>query len=82
MKIWNPKRYHDRFQTWGKKTAPKRYQKLEFQTLKDTTSTPTILPYKNPPPPPPLGTGLFYVCSPHQKMLNYSCQQSKQLSQL
>ena len=30
------------------KNNPKRYQKLEFQTLKDTTSTPTILPYKNP----------------------------------
>ena len=30
------------------KTTPKRYKKLEFQTLKDTTSTPTILPYKNP----------------------------------
>ena len=33
-----------------KKTTPKRHQKLEFQTVKDTTSTPTILPYKNPPP--------------------------------
>ena len=31
------------------KTTPKRYQKLEFQILKDTTSTPTILPYKKPP---------------------------------
>ena len=34
-----------------KKTTPKRHQKLEFQTVKDTTSTPTILPYKNPPSP-------------------------------
>ena len=25
-----------------KKTTPKRHQKLEFQTLKDTTSTPSI----------------------------------------
>ena len=32
-------------------TTPKRYQKSEFQTLKDTTSTPTILHDKNPPPP-------------------------------
>ena len=31
------------------KTTPKRYQNLEFQTLKDRTSTPTILPYKNSP---------------------------------
>ena len=31
------------------KTTTKRYQKLEFQTLKDTTNSPTILPYKNPP---------------------------------
>ena len=30
------------------KTTHRRYQKLEFQ-LKDTTSTSTILPYKNPP---------------------------------
>ena len=38
------------------KTTPKRYQKLEFQTLKDTTSTLTILPHKTslPPPHPPL----------------------------
>ena len=45
MKIWNP-----RFQTRDIKTALKRYQKLEFQTLKNTTSNPTILPSKNPPP--------------------------------
>ena len=51
MKIWNPERYHHRFQTWGIIKTSERYQKLEFQTLKDTTSTPTILPYKNPPPP-------------------------------
>ena len=36
MKIWNPKKCHDGFQTRGKKTTPKKYQKLEFQTLKDT----------------------------------------------
>ena len=49
MKIWNPKKYYYMFQTWGKKTAPKRCQKLESQTLKDTTSTaPTTLLYKNP----------------------------------
>ena len=28
------------------KTTPRRYQNLEFQTLKDTTSTPTTLLYK------------------------------------
>ena len=33
------------FKLEAKKTTPKRYQKLEFQTM----STPTILPYKNPP---------------------------------
>ena len=33
------------------KTTPKRYQRLEFQTLKDTTSTPAILLYKTPPGP-------------------------------
>ena len=33
----------------NKERTPKRYQKLEFQTLKVTTSTPTILPYKKPP---------------------------------
>ena len=43
------KKYHFMCQTWGKKTTPERYQKLEFQTLKTTTSTPTTLPYKNPP---------------------------------
>ena len=36
------------FKLEPKKTTLKRYQKSEFQTLKDTTSTPTILPYKNP----------------------------------
>ena len=46
MKIWNPKKYYRMFQTWGKKTTPKRYQKFEFQTLNDTTSTPL---YKTPP---------------------------------
>ena len=30
------------------KTTPKRYQNWKFQTLKDTMSTPTSLPYKNP----------------------------------
>ena len=30
------------------KTTPKRYQKLEFQTLKDTTSTPTIYHIRTP----------------------------------
>ena len=49
MKIWNLKRYHDRFQTWDKK-QPLRDTKIGIQTLKDTTSTPTILPYENPPP--------------------------------
>ena len=40
MKIWNPKRYHHVFKTCiRQKTTPKRYQKLEFQTLGD----------KNPP---------------------------------
>ena len=34
------------------KTIPKRQEKLEFQTLKDMMSTPTISPYRNPPPPP------------------------------
>ena len=38
------------FQTQGEKTTPKRYQKLEFQTLKYTMSTSTTLLYKNPPP--------------------------------
>ena len=37
------------FKRKEKKTIPQRYQKLEFQTLKDTTSTPTILPYKKTP---------------------------------
>ena len=46
MKIWSHKRYHIGFKLEAKK-IPKRYQKLEFQTLKDTTSTHTILPYKN-----------------------------------
>ena len=57
MKIWNPKRYHDRFQTLDRETTPKRHQKLRFQTLKDTTSTPTILPYKNPIPGRVMCTG-------------------------
>ena len=48
MKIENPKRYHVRFQTWAKNN-PKEIKKLEFQTPKDMTSTPTISPYKNPP---------------------------------
>ena len=33
------------------KGLPSKISKLEFQTLKDTTSTPTTLPYKNTPPP-------------------------------
>ena len=52
MKIWNPKRYHDRFQTCDKKQPLRDNQNLNFQTLKDMTSTPTILPYKKPPPLP------------------------------
>ena len=38
MKIWNPKRYYHMFKTSGKKTTSARYQKLESQTLKDTTA--------------------------------------------
>ena len=33
-----------RFKLETKNTTPKRYQRLEFQTLKDTTGTPTNLP--------------------------------------
>ena len=48
MKIWNSKRYYHVFKTCVRqKTTPKRYQKLEFQTLRDTTGTPTILLQKN-----------------------------------
>ena len=39
------------------KTTPKRYQKLEFQTLKDMMSTPTILSYNDSPPP----RGIFSI---------------------
>ena len=51
MKIWNPERYHDRFQTRDKKKQPLGNTKteLEFQTLEDKTNTPTILPYKTLP---------------------------------
>ena len=44
MKIWNTERYYYVFKTCVRqKTTPKRYQKLEFQTLRDTTGTPTTL---------------------------------------
>ena len=49
MKIWIFKIHYYMFQTWVKKTTCKRYQILEFQTLKDTTSIPATLLYKNPP---------------------------------
>ena len=50
MKIWNPKKYHHMFRTQGKQATPERYQNLEFQTLKDSTSTPDTLPHDNPFP--------------------------------
>ena len=36
-------------QILGKRTTPKKYQNLEFQTLKDTPSTATTLLYRNTP---------------------------------
>ena len=45
MKIWSPENTAICFKL-EEKTTLKRYQKLEFQTLTDMTSTSITLPYR------------------------------------